>query len=184
MSSAYIATPVGLTAPETRLDALNGKWHERALWLYLAVVIAHWGEHLVQAWQIWVTGLPRPESLGALGWVAPWLVKTEVLHWSYAFAMLIGLILLRPGFIGQGRGWWTASLLIQSWHFVEHSALQIQALVGANLFGAKVPTSFLQVFFPRPELHLFYNAAVFIPMVVAMLLHTRNKEPMACTCAH
>lgn len=183
MSSAIIAPPLTTTS-SSRLDTLNGRWHERALWVYLAVVIAHWGEHLFQAWQIWVMGLPRPESLGALGWVAPWLVKTELLHWSYAAIMLAGLVLLRPGFVGQGRGWWTASLAIQGWHFVEHSTLQLQTLFGVNLFGAKVPTSFLQLVVPRAELHLLYNAAVFIPMVVAMVLHTRNKQPMACTCAH
>ena len=36
------------------------------------------------------------------------------------------------------------------------------------LFGAKVPTSILQLVFPRVELHLFYNVVVFIPMVIAM----------------
>ncbi|MET0696714.1 MAG: hypothetical protein ABWZ58_04740, partial [Acidimicrobiia bacterium] len=34
-------------------------------------------------------------------------------------------------------------------------------------------TSFLQPFIPRPELHLVYNLIVFIPMIVAMWLHTR-----------
>jgi hypothetical protein len=50
-----------------------------------------------------------------------------------------------------------------------------------------VPTSIIQLFVPRVELHLFYNTVVFIPMVVAMLLHRRPlarsyAAPM-CTCA-
>src|SRR5207247_5396558 len=28
---------------------LNGRWHERALWIYLVIVILHWMEHLFQA---------------------------------------------------------------------------------------------------------------------------------------
>ncbi|HKX75538.1 MAG TPA: hypothetical protein VJR05_09125 [Acidimicrobiia bacterium] len=168
------------------VDRLNGEWHERALWIYTGIVVLHWLEHLFQATQIWWLGMPRPEALGALGYVFPWLVKSEVMHFGYALIMLVGLFLLRPGFAGPSRGWWTASLAIQIWHFIEHSTLQIQAIVGANMFGSPVPTSFLQVFFPRPELHLVYNAAVFIPMVVAMWLHTRPTatEGVTCTCAH
>jgi hypothetical protein len=34
-----------------------------------------------------------------------------------------------------------------------------------------VPTSLLQVWVPRVELHLFYNTIVFVPMVIAMYFH-------------
>ena len=81
--------------------------------------------------------------------------------------------------------WWTVSLVIQGWHLVEHSLLQGQALLGQNLFGSPVPTSILQQFVPRPELHLLYNLIVFVPMVVAMWLHTRPNQAdvNACSCA-
>ena len=68
------------------IEKLNGPWHERALWIYLAIVIIHWVEHLFQAAQIWILGMPRPEALGALGYVFPWLVKSEVMHFTYAVA--------------------------------------------------------------------------------------------------
>lgn len=167
------------------LKKLNGPWHERALWVYLAIVILHWIEHLFQAAQIWILGMPRPDSLGALGYVFPWLVKSEVMHWSYALFMLAGLVLLRPGFRGTGRRWWTVSLAIQGWHLVEHSLLQAQAIIGQNLFGSPVPTSILQQIIPRPELHLLYNLAVFVPMIVGMWLHTRGDQAVVneCTCA-
>lgn len=167
------------------LEKLNGPWHQRALWTYLAVVLLHWVEHLFQAAQIWILGMPRPEALGALGYVFPWLVKSEVMHFGYAVFMLVGLMALRPGFHGAARTLWTASLAIQGWHLVEHSLLQAQAIVGQNLFGSPVPTSILQQFIARPELHLLYNLAVFVPMVVAMWLHTRpDQAPInACTCA-
>jgi hypothetical protein len=45
----------------------------------------------------------------------------------------------------------------------------------------------LQLFFPRVELHLFYNSIVFIPMVIAMYYHMfpseNEQEKMVCTCA-
>ena len=37
-------------------EKLNTKWHERALQAFMFVVIAHWGEHLFQAYQIYVMG--------------------------------------------------------------------------------------------------------------------------------
>ena len=50
-----------------------------------------------------------------------------------------------------------------------------------------MPTSIAQLVFPRVELHLFYNAIVFVPMVVAMVLHMRPRPAeralMRCTCA-
>ena len=49
-----------------------------------------------------------------------------------------------------------------------------------------MPTSVLQNFFPRVELHLFYNSIVTIPMIVAVILHMRpnRAEPVEadCTC--
>ena len=119
------------------IQKLNGPWHERALWVYLAIVVLHWIEHLFQAAQIWILEMPRPEALGALGYVFPWLVKSEVMHFGYALIMFTGLVLLLPGFRGPSRGWWLASTIIQGWHLVEHSTLQIQAIVGTNLFGLR-----------------------------------------------
>ena len=47
----------------------------------------------------------------------------------------------------------------------------MQYVVGHNLFDRPVPTSLLQLWVPRVELHLFYNTIVFIPMVVAIFPH-------------
>ena len=75
------------------------------------------------------------------------------------------------------------------WHFFEHLLLWSQAMVGRNILGKEVPTSALQLLLPsmRVELHLFYNAAVTIPMVVAMVLHRHPPEKdralgIRCTC--
>jgi len=186
--STLTATQSGLRARPGWIDRINSTAHEKALWIYLAIVVAHWAEHLTQAFQIWVLEMPRPEAKGVLGYFIPALVTTEALHFTYAVLMLAGLVLLRPGFAGAARTWWTISLAIQGWHLVEHSLLQLQAIVGVNFFSSPVPSSILQNWIPRVELHLFYNAIVFIPMVVAMWLHTRPNQPnvgeLRCTCAH
>lgn len=152
-------------------EKLNSVWHEKGLWIYAFIVIMHWIEHLVQAFQIFVMGWARPEAKGFLGLYFPALVASEALHFGYAVFMLAGLFLFRPGFFGRSMVWWNITLIIQGWHFVEHALLQYQAIAGTYLFGGAVPTSLLQIWIPRVELHLIYNAAVTLPMIVAMLYH-------------
>jgi hypothetical protein len=79
------------------------------------------------------------------------------------------------------------ALWIQVWHHFEHFLLIYQATTHHNFWGRHVPTSILQLFFPRVELHLFYNSIVFIPMVVAMYYHmfppADQTQHAACSCA-
>lgn len=169
------------------IELINQSKHELALRVYMVIVLAHWGEHLVQAFQIFVLKWPRPESRGILGHWFPWLISSELLHYAYAVFMLIGLWFLRKGFKGRSLTWWNISLVVQFWHHIEHFILQGQAVFQTNLFGAPVPTSILQLVYPRVELHLFYNTIVFIPMAVGMYYHLfPTKEERAhhlCTCA-
>lgn len=167
---------------------LNGVWHKRSLNLFMFIVLAHWAEHLTQAFQIYVLGWARPRAGGFLGLFFPWLVSSEVLHYGYAIVMLVGLLMLRKGFTGTSRKWWTAALAIQFWHHIEHAVLQYQAITGDYWFGSPVPVSFLQMVLPqsRVEIHLFYNAIVFVPMVIGMYYHMfppKGEEVAGCTCA-
>ncbi|MER5863364.1 hypothetical protein [Kitasatospora sp. NPDC002040] len=174
------------TRPRGLLDLLNGPYHRASLNVFLVIVIGHWAEHLTQAYQIWVLGWPVPKSKGMLGLAYPWLVTSEWMHYGYALVMLIGLFLLRRGFVGRNKAWWTVALTIQFWHHIEHLLLFVQAQSHHFLFGKAVPTSVLQLVFPRVELHLFYNTIVFIPMVIAMYLHLRPNaaelEESSCSC--
>jgi hypothetical protein len=175
-------------APRITLsEKLNTKWHERSLYVFMFVVLAHWGEHLAQAYQIWVMGWPVPKANGILGLWYPWLIKSEALHYGYALVMLIGLWILRKGFTGRSYTWWMIAFWIQFWHHIEHFLLITQATFHHNLFGRPVPTSIIQLFIPRVQLHLFYNAIVFVPMVVAMYYHMFPPEgephTAVCTCA-
>ena len=165
-----------VTSPEF-LERLNSDHHELALRVFMVIVLAHWVEHLLQALQIYVLGL-----------AFPWLIKSESLHYGYALVMLTGLWMLRSGFTGKvDRFWWMTALWIQFFHHIEHGILQTQAILGHNLLGRPVPTSLVQLWVPRVELHLFYNTIVFVPMVIAMYYHlfppAAEKTVPRCSCA-
>ncbi len=187
VSTSSMPTMVSKTAKPGLCEKLNTQWHKPALLTFMAIVIAHWGEHLFQAYQVYVMHWPRAKALGMLGLVYPWLVKSETLHYGYALIMLIGLWVLRKGFTGVSHTWWMVSFWIQFWHHIEHGLLQYQALVHRNFFHSPVPSSILQIWIPRVELHLFYNTIVFIPMVMAMYYHmfppVGEEQHAKCTCA-
>ena len=168
-------------------ERLNGPWHRPALQIFMAIVLAHWAEHLAQALQVYALHWPMKEAGGVLGLWFPWLVASESLHYGYALVMLVGLWILRGGFVGSARTWWMIAFYIQFWHHIEHGLLQAQVIVGRNLFGSPVPISIAQLVVPRLELHLIYNTIVFVPMIIAMYKHLvpsdAERAAMRCTCA-
>jgi len=168
-------------------ESLNTRWHKAALQGFLAIVLFHWLEHIIQAYQFFVMNWTRPMSMGFLGMYYPWLMKSEVLHYGFALVMLIGLWVVRKGFTGTAYTWWMISFWIQFWHHFEHFILFYQAQTQQFWFGGSVPTSVGQIWIPRIELHLIYNMLVFIPMVVAMYYHVyppaRDAVKVMCTCA-
>jgi len=178
--------PVAAIKPSFH-EKINTVWHKPALWAFMVVVLGHWTEHIAQAWQIYVLGWPAHHAGGFLGLYFPWLVHSEVLHYGYALVMLIGIWMLRRGFTGVSRKWWTLALVIQFWHHFEHLLLIGQATFHHNLFGSPVPTSIIQLLIPRVELHLFYNSIVFVPMVIGMYYHMfpakGESHAAGCTCA-
>jgi len=170
------------------VTSLNTRYHKLSLQVLMVIVLVHWAEHIVQAYQVWVLHWPRAMSMGLMGMFYPWLMKTETLHYGFALIMLIGLWILRKGFVGTSYKWWMISFWIQFWHHFEHFLLFYQANTHHYFFGGTVPTSIGQIWIPRIELHLIYNTLVFIPMVVAMYYHvfppTRDAVKMVCACAH
>ena len=185
-----MATVATASAPAQAsfIDHLNSDRHERALQAFMVIVLAHWMEHLFQGFQIYVLGWPVPQSLGMLGYFFPWAIRSEVLHYGYAAIMLAGIWMLRKGFNGRkDHFWWMLAFWIQFFHHIEHAILQAQAISGHNLLGRPVPTSLIQLWVPRVELHLFYNTLVFIPMVIAMYYHMFPPEgetvKPVCSCS-
>jgi hypothetical protein len=154
---------------------------------FAALMIAHWLEHFFQAYQVYVMHMPRKCALGMLGMKYPWLVKTESLHFGFAIVTLIGCLLLWDVYV-KGRvasdccfvrppsaPYWKTATYISIWHLFEHTLLFGQATIHHNLFGSPVPTSVIQLFVPRIELHLFYNSIVTIPIVIAMVLFAKSN---------
>lgn len=188
MGADSSALPRAASATRPSLsERLNGPWHERSLQVFMVIVLAHWSEHITQAYQIYVLHWPVHMAGGVLGYWFPWLVHSEVLHYGYALVMLIGLWIFRRGFVGRAYTWWMIAFWIQFWHHIEHALLQGQVIVGHNLFHSPVPTSIVQLWLPRVQLHLFYNSIVFIPMVIGMYYHllprAEEASRMRCTCA-
>lgn len=187
MSSVSQACSLQRPEEMSFIDKLNGPWHKQAMYTYTFIVLAHWAEHLAQTVQIYLLHWRVPESRGVLGLWFPWLVSSEALHYGYALVMLVAFWILRKGFVGRQYTWWMVAFWIQFWHHIEHALLQGQALLHQNLFGSPVPMSIAQLIIPRVELHLFYNAAVTIPMVIAMFYHmfpTEEEEAVQhCACS-
>src|SRR5215510_15252750 len=102
------AGAIPASGQQTIVQRVNAQYHERALQVFMVIVLAHWAEHLLQAFQIYALGWPVPQARGALGYFFPYLVTSEMLHYGYALVMLTALFLLRPGFTGTlDRKWWT-----------------------------------------------------------------------------
>lgn len=77
--------------------------------IFAGLMVAHWAEHLVQAYQVYVLGYERHHAGGLLGQVYPWLMHTEWLHFAYAVFTFLGLLLLHRAFDGPARAWWNAA---------------------------------------------------------------------------
>jgi hypothetical protein len=139
--------------------------------IFGVLMIAHWLEHIFQAYQVYVMHMDRACALGMLGMKYPWLIRTESLHYFFALLTSIGFIV---------AGWhyfesrfviklWTAGAAASLWHLFEHTLLFGQALSHRYLFGAHQPISIIQLFVPRIELHLFYNSIITVFMVWALI---------------
>jgi hypothetical protein len=154
--------------------SLNGSWHQRAIQIFMAIILLHLAEHIFQGFQFYVLGWSRPASLGFLGLFYPWLIHSEWLHYGHALFMLVGIALFLPSMDGKARFWWLVTFAIAFWHHIEHALLLGQVIIGQNLFGSPIPLSVLQSWgVPRLELHLFYNAIVVLPMLIALRFHKK-----------
>src|SRR5450432_2250637 len=87
--------PIPSNSSPSFYERLNSNWHERSLQIFMLVVLAHWAEHLAQAWQVYVLHWARPKANGVLGLYYPWLIKSEVMHYGYALVMLAGIWIFR-----------------------------------------------------------------------------------------
>jgi len=76
-ASRYRILPPRRAPGSSLYEKLNTRWHRAYLQGFMFIVLAHWGEHLVQAYQIYVMGWPRPRANGILGLWYPWLIQSK-----------------------------------------------------------------------------------------------------------
>jgi hypothetical protein len=133
--------------------------------VFIAICIAHFAEHFAQMYQLFILRLDRPLCLGLLGLWQPALIRSEWLHYLYAVAMLIGLYYWRSEF---DQVWSQRTINLQHYHHAEHLLLLTQAMLGFKATGIG------GLWFPRIELHFFYNAVVMISMLWALV--NKNKH--------
>ena len=67
MQSLTAAPPLTPSAPGSLIQRLNTTWHKPALLSFAVIVLAHWAEHLLQAYQIYGLGWRVPEARGLVG---------------------------------------------------------------------------------------------------------------------
>src|SRR4029453_4799887 len=103
-----------------------------ALRVFTAIVLAHWGEHLLQGFQIYALGWPVPEAPGVGGYFFPGVWQSETLPSWYAGRGFKGVV--------DGR-WWAIAVAIQFFHPIDPLLLILQASTGYYLAGSPVPTS-------------------------------------------
>lgn len=145
----------------------------------LVVQSFHMLEHVVQAWRVYVDGVPSRGSL--VGSVA----DTEWVHFIYNAAVLVlfGAVLrLRrewrpPGRARAGDVTIAAGCALQGYHVIEHAAKVIQHVttgdkVNPGLIGGEVDL----VWF-----HFGINAAVYVAFAAALWLYLRRPAPGRAT---
>lgn len=157
-------------------EFICNRWRGRAIAVFMALELGHVSEHVIQVFQIYVLGWPLADARGILGQFFPWLVTSETLHYFYTMLTVVGIVLLIPAFIGSARNVWFAALIAAAWHNFEHTLLLFQRSTGQAFFGADRPTSLAQLWFPRVELHFFYNMVVLMPLLTALAMDYRARR--------
>jgi hypothetical protein len=151
--------------------------------IFGAIMIAHWLEHLFQAYQVYVLHMDRTCALGMLGMKYPWLIRTESLRYMFAIVTVWGIVYAGWNYFQSefAAKIWVVALIAATWHLIEHFLLFGQAVTHSYLFGKTQPTSIIQLIVPRIELHLFYNSIITL-LVVYALWRERLYHQRYCKC--
>lgn len=153
----------------------------RPFWIALfgtlvASQLGHVVEHIVQVFQIHVLDMRAPDARGLL---SP--LDTEWVHFLWNDWILVAIALLLVAYPAI-RSLWIAAAF-STWHAIEHAYLvsgylvtglsgQPGLLAAGGLIGGGLPLS-------RPDLHLLYNLAEVIPLLIAFRLALRGLEAAA-----
>jgi hypothetical protein len=145
--------------------------------LYLALVmtqVTHVGEHVVQIVQLRVLGLDAEHAHGVFG-----ALDIEWVHFVWNAWILLAVGLLLVGF--RRNRWLWLTLLMAAWHLGEHAVLiaiylatgtagDPGLLARGGLIGGGLPLA-------RPDLHLLYNVAETLPLLIGFGWQWRQERP-------
>ena len=144
-----------------------------ALYLALGLTQAgHVGEHIVQVAQLRLLGLTGEHAHGVFG-----ALDIEWVHfvWNAWILVAVGLLLIRF----RSNPWLWLTLPLAAWHLGEHVVLMAiylatglpgspGLLASGGLLGGGLPLA-------RPELHLVYNLAETVPLLVGLAWQWRSR---------
>lgn len=138
-------------------------------WLAFYLVLAltqtgHVGEHVVQVVQLRLLGLGE-HAHGVFG-----ALDIEWVHFAWNAWILIAVAVLLARF--RHNPWLWVTLPLAGWHLGEHVVLMViylasgtagspGLLASGGLLGGGLPL-------PRPELHLVYNLAETLPLLIGL----------------
>lgn len=148
----------------------------KTLKAFMVLMVGHWAEHLYQVYQVWGMHMPRNCAMGILGTWFPVLMTGEWLHLGFAILTMMFVAATNTEFHGVARNWWIAAYIFSWFHLAEHLSLFSQAHTRHFWFGRSVPTSLIQYFIPRIELHLFYNSIVTILVLMAVYFKLKTEK--------
>lgn len=114
--------------------------------LFMSVCYVHFSEHLFQIYQLYILHWDRKDCLGMIGLLLPALMRSQWLHFGYAVFMWIGIYVFMP-LLGL------TAFILQTLHTFEHYLMVFYGFC----IGER--------WFPRIELHFYYNLIVLAPML-------------------
>lgn len=133
--------------------------------------LGHFGEHLVQMYQIHVLGLPAKMSHGVIG-----PLDIEWVHVIFNTWVLFGAIVLLTRY--PKNKWLWITLIAATWHEIEHLYIityYIQTGIPGNPGLLSRGGAILGGFnIARPDMHMFYNILETVPLVVAFFVQIRS----------
>jgi CRP-like cAMP-binding protein len=164
---AYVLVAAAVWAPVLFIETAWMYRHYGWIALFYALVITqggHFLEHVAQMLQIHLLGRQGPDARGVIG-----ALDVEWVHLGFNTWVFVAVVALLLRF--RGNPWLWMTLLVASWHQVEHTyIISIFLSTGAEgtpgllAAGGRLGGG---LDLTRPDLHFLYNIVETVPLFVA-----------------
>ena len=173
------ALPEGATTPRT---AALSPLAFRFLVVVVVVQGGHVIEHIVQALQVFVFGVPEDDALGLLGYVLQFNGTEEWLHLAFnsvyllsLYALILPLWRITPAVlpVWAFAVFLAASVWVETWHMVEHGVIISNVIANG---GCPCPgIGDVALGLSDTILHLFYNGVAYAGVALALVFVLRDR---------